>query len=572
MIILILFAFLSGIVTILSPCILPVLPIILSGSVGGKNKPIGVILGFVTSFSIFTLVLSTLVQLLNIPSDALRVAAVVLIIMFGLTMVIPKFQELFEIFVSRFAGIKQTKPTNGFIGGIVVGLSLGLVWTPCVGPIIASAISLAVTQRVDGGAILIILAYSLGTAIPMFAIMLGGKNLIKRFPKLLNNSAKIQQMFGVLMILVGLLIATGFDRKFQTAVLKLLPNYGTGLTAVENNGIAQNVLKKRNNPGPTMMRVQSDSVMKEVSAKNSSLGDLGPAPEIVTKGAWINTDGKPLKMADLKGKVVLIDFWTYSCVNCIRTIPYLKTWYDRYKDQGLVIIGVHSPEFAFERNLDNVKKAGKELGVTWPVVLDNEFTQWNAYNNRYWPAEYFIDGNGKIRHTHFGEGEYKESENIIRELLREAGKLKSNEIKAMKETEIKSSTPEIYLGYYRSQGFVSQEMADSNQTEMYHSKSTLENGEWGLEGTWTIHKDYIAPDKSGELMMGFDAKSVYLVIEPEGKGGKIEIQLDGKPVENGVIYPVESKLYPLINLPESGKHLLKLKVEGQLRLFSFTFG
>ena len=319
MIILILFAFLSGIVTILSPCILPVLPVILSGSVGGKNKPIGVILGFVTSFSIFTLVLSTLVQLLNIPSDALRVAAVVLIITFGLTMVVPKFQEWFEIFASRIAGIKQTKQTNGFTGGIVVGLSLGLVWTPCVGPIIASAISLAVTQRVDGGAIMIILAYSLGTAIPMFAIMLGGRNLLKRFPKLLSNSGKIQQLFGVLMILVGLLIATGFDRKFQTAVLKLFPNYGTGLTAIENNSITQKVLKKRNKPGSiigsTMMMVKSDPVMKEVSAKSPGLEDLGPAPEIVTKGAWINTDGKPLKIDDLKGKVVLIDFWTYSCIN-----------------------------------------------------------------------------------------------------------------------------------------------------------------------------------------------------------------------------------------------------------------
>ena len=374
MTILVLFAFLSGIVTILSPCILPVLPIILSGSVGGKRKPAGVIFGFVLSFSIFTLLLSTIVRLLNIPPDTLRVIAVVSIILFGLVMVIPKLKELFEIAATRLTGqSKSGKSYGGFAGGILVGASLGLVWTPCVGPIIASTISLSLAQRIDGGAFLIIIAYSIGTSLPMFAIMLGGRNLLQRFPKLVSNSGRIQQIFGVLMIVVGLSLAFGLDRKLQNAVLNVFPNYGSGLTAFENNEAVQKALNDRNSTDANAMMSGSDTMTTGESLQTVNLSDNGTAPEIVTTGEWFNTGGKALNLADLKGKVVVIDFWTYSCVNCVRTIPYLKKWYGTYKDLGFEIIGVHSPEFAFERNPENVARAIKDLGITWPVVLDNDF-------------------------------------------------------------------------------------------------------------------------------------------------------------------------------------------------------
>jgi cytochrome c biogenesis protein CcdA/thiol-disulfide isomerase/thioredoxin len=584
MMILLLFAFLSGIVTILSPCILPVLPIVLSGSVGGKRRPIGVILGFVASFSIFTLALSTLVRVLNIPPETLRVVAVVLIISFGLVMLIPSFRTAFELVTSRLTSRGQKKnPSAGFTGGLLTGLSLGLVWTPCVGPIIASVISLAITRSVDGGAVFIILAYSIGTSIPMFAIMMGGRSFIKRFPALSKNPIKIQQVFGVLMILVGISIATGMDRRFQSAVLNIFPNYGSGLTAFENIEPVQKAINSRSNDAPGLMMAGETEVSFDVPPKNGKLGDYGPAPELISTGQWFNTgiidnQGQTISMDNLRGKVVLLDFWTYSCVNCVRTIPHLKALYDAYGGENFVIIGVHTPEFVFERNPDNVRRAMSEMGINWPVVLDNEFEQWKAYNNRYWPAHYFIDAEGRIRYFHFGEGEYDTAEDVVRALLKEAGTLTTRGIEKKEEVRIESRTPEIYLGFSRTKGFFSKENIKVNQAAQYIPAGRPGNGEWNLQGLWTFKPEYIVPGEDGTLELGFDAKNVFLVIEPQDNNGWIEVQIDGNKsqntsdVQNGILTADESRLYELVVLPKTGKHILTLKVHGELRLFAFTFG
>lgn len=239
------FAFLSGIITILSPCILPVLPIVLSGSIGGKSKPLGVVTGFIASFSLFTLALSAIVQALHIRPQSLRLVALVIIITFGLILVIPKLLLFFESIVSRLIKYKPKKQKSGFIGGIMVGTSLGLIWTPCVGPIMASVIGLAISQEIDGGAIIIIMAYALGTSIPMLGIMIGGRKLLTKFPKITGNTDKIQRFFGVLMIVVGLSIGFGLDRKFQTFILEKFPNYGTSITSIENNDLIKDALNKR---------------------------------------------------------------------------------------------------------------------------------------------------------------------------------------------------------------------------------------------------------------------------------------------------------------------------------------
>jgi cytochrome c biogenesis protein CcdA/thiol-disulfide isomerase/thioredoxin len=570
MFILIFFAFLSGIVTILSPCILPILPIVLSGSVGGKRRPLGVITGFILSFSVFTLLLSVLVQLLNIPADALRFLAVGLLIAFGLVMLVPKLRLLFEIFASKM--VKQgnnKKPSSGFSGGVVVGFSLGLVWTPCVGPIMASVISLAITSSIDGGAVLIILAYALGTSIPMMAIMKGGRSLIKRFPSLSANTAKIQQGFGVLMILVGLSIGFGIDRKFQSAILEIFPQYGAGLTVFETIEPVQNAINSRNKSSQS--EISGDSPLSfDIEPEKGILGDYGMAPQILTTGQWFNTDGNPLTMEELKGKVVLIDFWTYSCVNCVRTIPHLQSWYETYSDDGLVIIGVHAPEFAFERDPENVQKAMKELGVVWPVVLDNQFAQWQAYENRYWPAKYFIDAAGRVRYFHFGEGEYDTSETVIRKLLDEAGRTTEKKVTDQKEVKIESRTPETYLGFGRTEGFMSVESLSRNKYQEYTSAGSPENGEWNLSGNWAFTNEYIVNEGDGVLEIGFNAKNVFLVIEPVDKEAEIEIEVDGKAT--GLVEPDESRLYQLVELVKPGKHVLKLKVKGKMRLFAFTFG
>ncbi|MBT3271638.1 MAG: redoxin domain-containing protein, partial [Spirochaetales bacterium] len=285
-----------------------------------------------------------------------------------------------------------------------------------------------------------------------------------------------------------------------------------------------------------------------------------------------------VNIEDFRGKVVLVDFWTYSCINCVRTIPHIRAWYEAYSDQGLVIIGVHTPEFVFERSASNVQKAMDDLGVTWPVVLDNSFQQWRAYNNRYWPAKYFIDAEGRIRYFHFGEGEYDTSEKVIRALLDEAGGVSKVKAAAAVEQKLESRTAEAYLGFSRSTGFASEEEQVRNQATSYQAAKVPGNGEWTLSGTWTVKGEYIVPDERGILELGFNAKNVFLVVETIESEGSIVVNVDGRPVEDtpdvvdGVLRADESRLYQLVGLPKPGKHILELKVEGNLRLFAFTFG
>jgi cytochrome c biogenesis protein CcdA/thiol-disulfide isomerase/thioredoxin len=598
MIVLLAFAFISGIITILSPCILPVLPIVLTGSIGGgKAKPFGVITGFVLSFTLFTLALSAIVQALGIPADAMRYVAVVLILLFGLIMLVPSLNRIFEMGAARIATLGQSsrtqagaKRTTGFWGALPLGFSLGLVWTPCVGPIMASVISLALTKRVDGGSVLITLAYSLGTAIPMLAIMLGGRTLLARVPALTRHAAGIQRGFGALMIVIALAIGFGFDRRIQAAILTAFPSYGSGLTAVEKAAPVQAALKERSTHGPTAQGSAERSSAEQSSAagvfsgaadqgSEGKLGDYGTAPAFVAAGPWFNTPalGTGLSLAGLRGKVVLVDFWTYSCVNCVRTLPYLRAWYDAYKDKGLVIVGVHSPEFEFEKVSANVSRAMGDLGVTWPVVQDNDYAQWNAYGNQYWPAHYFIDAKGRVRYFHFGEGAYDVSERVIQALLKEAG-AETSGIVSKVETKLEDQTPETYLGYERGKGLQSAVPPEAGKIVDYKPGKALSTGEWSLEGRWTIDGQYIVPESNGKLSLSFNARNVYLVIQSEGKGGSVQAYIDGAvvpdttDVKKGIVKPTESRLYQLVKLPSGGGHLLKLVVSGNLRLFAFTFG
>jgi cytochrome c biogenesis protein CcdA/thiol-disulfide isomerase/thioredoxin len=600
MAILVLFAFLGGIVTILSPCILPILPVFLSGGIGGKkSRPLGIVSGFIASFSVFTLTLTGIVQATGLSADTIRYFAVILIIAFGFILVIPRMHLWFGMKLSRIAALAQKKDFpgsdkshartlfSGYMGGFFLGLGLGLVWTPCVGPIMASVISLALTQRIDGGAITITLAYSVGTALPMLGIMLGGRALVDKVPALVRNTEGIQKVFGVLVIFTGIAIGVGWDRSLQAAILRVAPEYGSGLTAIENVEPVKKSLAMRETRTES---VDLSSAGAKTRAKEDFLGNYGPAPEIETNGRWYNTEslvagnlpspGKgspPLTMSMLRGKVVLVDFWTYSCINCVRTLPHLAAWYKAYRKDGFVIIGVHTPEFEFEKNPVNVQKAITDLDVTWPVVLDNQYKQWQAYSNRYWPAHYFIDAKGRIRYRHFGEGEYDKSERVIKALLEEAGTPVTTNV-SMPEQAIASLTPETYLGYGRAQGFASDMSVVMDKATDYRSTHDPENGGWNLSGKWTVAKEYIVPERHGRLQLGFDAKNVFLVIEPETHEGKIRILVDGKmsgdtpDVKNGILVPGESRLYQLVALDVPGPHVLNLEVSGKLRLFAFTFG
>lgn len=573
MLLLIAFAFLAGIVTVLSPCILPLLPIILSSSDGtGKQKPFGVVIGFIASFTFFTLFLSTIIKLSGIPVDTLRLFSIAVLTLFGISLLVPQVQTQIEILFSRFANlIPSGQNKTGFFGGLFIGLSLGILWTPCVGPILASVISLAITGSVTAQSFLITLSYALGTAIPMFAIMMIGSTALQRVPWLLRNTGKIQKAFGVLMILTAISIFFNVDRQFQTFILSVFPNYGVGLTTFEDTATIKQELEKIN-------KKPMDEAMlgKPISELNQSKGV--PAPELILGGQWFNSE--PLQLSKLQGKVVLVDFWTYSCINCQRTLPYLRTWWGKYKDQGLVIIGVHAPEFEFEKNPENVKQAISDFELTYPVMQDNDFATWRAYSNHYWPAKYLIDKDGRIRYTHFGEGKYDETEKMIQELLNETGSQVSAEKIENQDYKIYARTPEMYLGYARLQYLASPEDVTEGKRMMFTTENPAPENSFSFQGEWTVMSEYAAPSKNAELLLNFDAKDVFLVARPKNKQhGQLKVLLDGQTYGNdvtqndGLITVDADKLYTLIRLPSAGKHELKLQFQDDnLELYAFTFG
>jgi cytochrome c biogenesis protein CcdA/thiol-disulfide isomerase/thioredoxin len=574
MIILLIFSFLAGVVTILSPCILPILPIVLTGSVtGGKRRPVGVVLGFVISFTFFTLFLTSIVQALGISANFLRNLSVVVIFLFGLALIIPGFQKLAEMLFAKLSRLTPNAANkNGFSGGLLIGLSIGLLWTPCVGPILGSVISLALSGSVTGSAALITFAYSIGTAIPMLAIVWGGRNLLNKVPWLLANTAKIQRVFGILMILTAVAIYFNYDRIFQTYVLDKFPSYGTGLTSFEDNIYVNSELENLKG---------GDQIDKQNMGKpmNELLNSGGtPAPELVAGGKWFNSD--PLKISELKGKVVLVDFWTYTCINCIRTLPYMRDWHAKYADKGLVIIGVHTPEFEFEKSSENVQKAIDDFDLKYPVMQDNNYTTWRAYDNHYWPAKYLIDKDGKIRYTHFGEGKYDETEEAIQELLAEAGSQVDENIDNPSYS-IDTRTPELYLGYGRMGYFAEPSQLREDKKFTYTLPDEIAINHFAYGGEWTVEEERAMPEKDAELVLGFDAKDVFLVMRASGEG-KVKVLLDGKPIDkdvagsdvvDGIVTVTKDRLYTLVKLGQEGQHYLKLEfLDPGVELYAFTFG
>lgn len=523
------FAFISGLVTIFAPCIWPLLPIILSSTTtGGHRKPLGITLGIITSFAIFTLTLSYIVKLIPFDPNILRLLSVLIIGFLGLSLVIPKLSAILEGFVSRLSSrFTPQNQSNGFWSGLITGLSLGIVWSPCAGPILATIATLAATQSVDFKVILVTIVYVLGVGIPLFIFATLGRSILTKTPILSRYTGVVQRIFGVIMILTAIAIYTNYDKVLQVKLLDFFPAYTQYLTALESQPeVSKQLQNLKGSPPPTLIM----------------------APDFVGITKWLNTT-KPLTMADLKGRVVLIDFWTYTCINCIRTLPHVTAWYEKYKDKGFMVIGVHTPEFEFEKNTENVLAAMKQYGINYPVAQDNDYLTWQAYNNHYWPAEYLLDTKGNVRRTHFGEGGYEETEKAIQDLLQEAG-LNGNMdlVRLTDQTPKGNLTRETYLGSDRSQ--------DNGQT---------------LNINWDIAPEYAESKAGAALDFKFNAAKVYLVITPKTSGDLIKVSLDGKSIAQ--ITAGKSKLYTLVDLKESGSHLLHLDflTEGT-KIYAFTFG
>ncbi|TXG77924.1 cytochrome c biogenesis protein DipZ [Candidatus Dojkabacteria bacterium] len=570
---LLLFAFTSGLITIFAPCIWPLLPLILSTSItGGHRKPLGVVLGIVVSFAILTLSISYIVKIFPFDPNSLRLFAVFVIGFLGLTLLIPALAQKVEGFVSRisgkFASRFASQNSNGFLGGLAIGLTLGIVWTPCAGPILATIATLAATTSVNLGIILVTFAYVSGIAIPLFIFALSGKYLLTKTRAFSKYTGRIQQIFGVIMIITAVLIFTNYDKIIQAKLLNAVPSYEKILTKFESNQNVQNELR---------------NLKGNHSANSNESGELlnenYPAPEIEGISNWINSD--PQRIQDLKGKVVLVDFWTYTCINCIRTLPHIVEWNDKYKDKGLVIIGVHTPEFEFEKNTSNVEKAVKQFGITYPVAQDNDYKTWNNFNNLYWPAKYLIDAKGNVRYTHFGEGDYDKTEEAIQTLLKEAGRDVKEDISQMSDDTPRTRTsPETYLGSSRMQYYFPNG-STSNGEGNFILANNIPISTFSLGNRWNIMNEYSSAVKNAELKYNFSAKNVYLVMRSkDGKPKKVKVYVDGKAVTsnagkdvvNGEATVTDDRLYNLVNLKDVENRELLLKFESGVELFAFTFG
>lgn len=562
MLLLLFFAFLAGVITVLSPCVLPVLPILLAAGAGqGRLRPLGIILGIILSFTFFTLSLAIIIRATGLSADALRYVAIGLIVCFALVMIFPKLSIWFEQTTARIGKLgshiqTSTYRGSGFWSGFTLGIALGLIWTPCAGPILATVTTLVALKAITLSTILITFAYSFGSALPMFGIVYGSSKLTTILTGLSAYSVHIRKLFGICMLIGAATIAFHFDIVLQQFTAQYFP-----IITIENSSIVRKNL----------------DLLRKASSMN--FFDIMPgtrAPEFTGISTWINS--QPLTMEQLRGKVVLVDFWTYSCINCVRTLPYLKKWYANYINKGFVIVGVHTPEFEFEKNATNVQEAIKRFNIIYPVALDNEYKTWNNFNNRYWPAHYLIDKEGIIRYIHFGEGEYVTTENQIRALLN---------LSLATEKEIvelaKAQTPEIYLGYSRGTNYSPETTPQRNQVAMYDYKTTLGDDQVGLKGKWLITNEFIqSKDNAAILNLSFMANRVYLVMTSEQEH-KVKVLLDGNPLPekyfttdmnaNGELMIKESRMYTILDLKgDYGRHILTLQVPENVCLYAFTFG
>jgi cytochrome c biogenesis protein CcdA/thiol-disulfide isomerase/thioredoxin len=528
-----------------------------------------------TSFTIFTLSISYLEKFLHVDPNLFRLLAVIIIGALGVSMLFPSLGTIFENFINRILSPFQNKIQNqgsGFAAGYATGFSIGLVWAPCAGPILATVATLAATQAVDAKVILVTLAYVTGLGIPLFFFALAGSWCFTRMRRFNKYTGRVQQVFGLIMIIAALLIYTNYDKVIQVKILNAFPTYGNIFNNIEHN---ERVTKEL-----SALRGEEEVVAVERTSTNNKLPDLGPAAEFTGIKQWLNSSA--LTMAQLKGKVVLVDFWTYSCINCVRTLPYVTGWYEKYKDKNFIIIGVHTPEFAFEKETKNVEKAIKQFGIHYPVAQDNDFATWKAYKNRYWPAEYLIDAQGHIRLTHFGEGHYEEMEQAIRELLEEAGQTLEVKADVLQDNTPKNKrSPETYLGLGRMERFSSNEDAYAGEQTFTHP-AEIPVDSFAYEGMWTLDNESAHAQKDAALIFHFQAEKVFLVISPQTPGDKIAVFIDGKQiaddkagadVKNGVVTLDEERLYHLINLHQSEEHILRLEFQNNgITVYAFTFG
>jgi len=583
--ILFLLAYLGGVLTIVSPCILPVIPFVLARA----DRPflkngLPMLLGMALAFAVVASLASVAGGWVVSANQYGRIAALVLLAIFGLTLVLPELADrLMRPLVAIGARMSQSVEQAGegsVIAPLVLGIATGFLWAPCAGPVLGLILTGAALQGASVGTTLLLLTYAAGAGTSLALALLVGGRVFAAMKRSIGAGEWIRRGLGVAVLAAVVAIALGADTGFLT-------NLSVGGTTALEQGLLEKLRPNKTAMSGPLMTKQAKASGEE--AAELPVEDLTPSLDGAQE--WLNS--APLTMEGLKGKVVLVDFWTYSCINCLRSIPYVRAWAEKYRDHGLVVIGVHAPEFAFERNVDNVKNAIKTLKIGYPVAIDNEYKIWRAFENEYWPAHYFIDANGKVRHHHFGEGGYAESERVIQKLLVEAGNKNvpmdiamvnaSGAEAASNKSDVDS--PETYIGYNRGDHFVSPGGVVQDESHAYAAGEPQLN-EWSLVGKWTIGEERAQLDeKDGSIVYRFHARDLHLVLGPSVEGSKIRfrITIDGKaPGEahgmdadaegNGVV--TTQRLYQLIRAPEPiADHTFEIRfLDPGVQAYAFTFG
>lgn len=561
-----LLAYLGGVLTIFSPCVLPVLPFVFARSEQSfRRSGLPILIGMASTFTVLASLAAVGGAWLVEINQYGRYAAMMLLLLLGIALIFPSLADyLMRPFVAFGGRLQQhADQKNNLTGSLLLGVAVGFLWAPCAGPILGLVLAGAALNGANLHSALLLLVFATGAASSLGVALFAGGRVFRLMKRSLGAEEWIRRSLGVAVVVGVAVIALGWDTKFLTQFSLLS-------TASTEQRLIDNLAKK---------------------SSNQNTSDANIAPPITGATQWLNSP--PLTNEMLRGKVVLVDFWTYSCINCLRTIPYLKAWDEKYRAQGLVIIGVHAPEFAFEKEVNNVSKAIADLGINYPVAIDNQYAIWNAFKNEYWPAHYLIDAQGHIRHQHFGEGAYQETEEMIQTLLKESHQgLALNErfvqvagVGATAAAANIHKSPETYLGYSRQSNLASPDAVSKDMPARYSAPLTLKLDQWALNGTWLVSKESASLQSAGgSISFNFQGRDLHLVIGTlKNKSVRYKVTLDGKPpgADHGIDTDAqgygeihEQRLYQLIRQSGNIKNrVFKIEfLDADAEAFAFTFG
>jgi len=578
---LILIGFIGGLITGISPCILPVLPVIFfsgtqsaraskpepeggDGGVATKSppkrtlsdtlRPYRVIAGLVLSFSVVTLLGSALLSLLHLPQDAIRWVALVALVAIGLGLMFPRFEALLE---KPFSRLPQKQFGSGR-SGFGLGLALGVLYVPCAGPVLAAIVVAGATGTIGLPTVALTLSFAVGAALPLLFFALAGQRVAERVAAFRRRQREIRVAAGVVTILLAVALVFNLPAVLQRAI----PDYTSGL----QRQVGDEQLRALNLGG---LVNEQNAELSNCSDGGAELQSCGTAPDIKGITKWLNTPGNAaIDLKSLRGNVVLIDFWAYSCINCQRAIPHVVGWYDAYRDKGFEVIGVHTPEYAFEKEEANVISGAKDLGITYPIAMDNGFSTWTNYRNRYWPAEYLIDQQGTVRHVKFGEGGYDDTERLIRQLLSEGdgGAELPPAVEAEDTTPTEQLTPETYFSVGKVVNYGGQDTYDQG-VHTFEFPARLADDSFALRGPWALDYQGVTAQADGAaIALNYHARNVNLVV---GGTGTVTVTRDGQTTSIPVTGP--PNLRPIVT-NDDGAGSVEVALSKGLQAFSFTYG